>query len=130
MMSKALLVGVAVLAVSGISLAEAARRPTITERSRILAAIKFDFDRLDVQTKAVTGRIKLGSGPTRISTVDRHFAVAPIRIWSADGQEAQPEVAVLRKSYVTGRWLVYDVTTFPRECWVPQAVRKDLGLFC
>jgi hypothetical protein len=129
-MNRTLLLVVAILAVSGISLAEAARGPTSTERSRILAAIKLDFDQLDQKTKSITGRIKLGYGRIRVSTVDRHWALAPIRIWSIDGQEAQPGVAVLRKSYLTGRWLVLDITTAPRECYVPKAVRKDLGLLC
>lgn len=106
------------------------RRPTTTERSQILAAIKRDFDQLDVQTKGATGRIKFGYGLPRVSTVDRHWAAVPIRIWDANGQEAQPELAVLHKSLLTGRWLVYDIATAARYCYVPKAARRDLRLPC
>jgi hypothetical protein len=125
-----MLLAVTIVAVVGVSLAEAARGPTSNERSRILGAIKLDFDRLDQTTKSVTGRIALGYGQPRVSSVDRHWATAPIRIWSAAGEEAQPELVILRKSRLTGRWLVLDITTAPRACYVPKPVRADLNLPC
>jgi hypothetical protein len=128
-MQKVLL-AVVLAAVVGVSLAQGARRPTSSERSRILAAIKLDLDQFDQKTKSFTGRIALGYGQPRVSTVDRHWAVAPIRIWDASGREAQSELTILRKSNLTGHWLVLDITTDPRECYVPKAVRKDLGLLC
>jgi hypothetical protein len=59
---KTVVLAIAVAAVVVVSFAQAARRPTPSERSRILAAIKLDFDQLDQKTKTFTGRITFGSG--------------------------------------------------------------------
>jgi hypothetical protein len=74
---KKVLLAVALAAVAGVSLAQAARRPTSSERGRILAAIKLDFDQFDQKTRAFTGRVAFGSGQPRVSTADRHWARCP-----------------------------------------------------
>lgn len=106
--------------------ASASRKPTTTERTRLVTVVRHYVDTSNCC--AVMRKIKILD--VAVSTVDSRWAYVGIEGYDQSGTDIGAATAVLHRGYLTGTWSVRAFGTGQLGCPAPTGVRHDLHLTC